>query len=115
MSDIDPESFAFTEDSESEQADDLAEPGPGVKMGMGMEVEREFDGKINSESPNYGNEEIRAAETPSYKRVKEEFVKFGESIAVQLSEIPDAYSRSVAKLRINQILFEAEIGAYAKW
>jgi len=48
------------------------------------------------------------------KRTKEEFVKFGESIAVQLAEIPDSYSRSVAKLRINQILFEAEIGVYAQ-
>lgn len=48
------------------------------------------------------------------KRTKEEFAKFGESIAVQLAEIPDSYSRSVAKLRINQILFEAEIGAYAQ-
>ncbi|XP_015190047.1 PREDICTED: uncharacterized protein LOC107073828 [Polistes dominula] len=47
------------------------------------------------------------------KKTKEEFVKFGESIAVQLAEIPDSYSRSVAKLRINQILFEAEIGVYA--
>ncbi|KAK2588018.1 hypothetical protein KPH14_004092 [Odynerus spinipes] len=48
------------------------------------------------------------------KRTKEEFVKFAESIAVQLAEIPDSYSRSVAKLRINQILFEAEIGVYAQ-
>ncbi|XP_011306361.1 uncharacterized protein [Fopius arisanus] len=48
------------------------------------------------------------------KRLREEFSKFGESIAAQLAEIPDSYSRSVAKLRINQILFEAEIGAYAQ-
>ncbi|XP_043517260.1 uncharacterized protein LOC122532518 [Frieseomelitta varia] len=48
------------------------------------------------------------------KRTKEEFAKFAESIAVQLAEIPDSYSRSVAKLRINQILFEAEIGVYAQ-
>jgi len=48
------------------------------------------------------------------KKTKEEFAKFGESIAVQLAEIPDSYSRSVAKLRINQILFEAEIGIYAQ-
>ncbi|XP_017890301.2 uncharacterized protein LOC108631102 [Ceratina calcarata] len=48
------------------------------------------------------------------KRTKEEFAKFAESIAVQLAEIPDSYSRSVAKLRINQILFEAEIGIYAQ-
>lgn len=48
------------------------------------------------------------------RKTKEEFVKFAESIAVQLAEIPDSYSRSVAKLRINQILFEAEIGVYAQ-
>jgi len=48
------------------------------------------------------------------KKTKEEFAKFGESIAVQLAEIPDSYSRSVAKLRINQILFEAEIGIYSQ-
>lgn len=48
------------------------------------------------------------------KKTKEEFAKFGESIAVQLAKIPDSYSRSVAKLKINQILFEAEIGVYAQ-
>lgn len=48
------------------------------------------------------------------RKTKEDFAKFGESIAVQLAEIPDSYSRSVAKLRINQILFEAEIGVYAQ-
>ncbi|XP_046144234.1 uncharacterized protein LOC123988385 [Osmia bicornis bicornis] len=52
--------------------------------------------------------------TDERKRTKEEFAKFAESIAVQLAEIPDSYSRSVAKLRINQILFEAEIGIYAQ-
>ncbi|XP_064555357.1 adenylate cyclase, terminal-differentiation specific [Drosophila montana] len=35
---------------------------------------------------------------------------FGQSIASQLRTIPDPYSRSVAKLRIQQVLFEAETG-----
>lgn len=47
-------------------------------------------------------------------KIKEEFIKFGESVACQLSKIPDSYSRSVAKLKINQIIFEAEIGIYAQ-
>jgi len=58
--------------------------------------------------------EPRASDEKERRRTKEEFTKFGESIAVQLAEIPDSYSRSVAKLRINQILFEAEIGIYAQ-
>ncbi|XP_043499112.1 uncharacterized protein LOC122522267 [Polistes fuscatus] len=57
---------------------------------------------------------LERASPNQMKKTKEEFVKFGESIAVQLAEIPDSYSRSVAKLRINQILFEAEIGVYAQ-
>ncbi|XP_015111449.1 uncharacterized protein LOC107037414 [Diachasma alloeum] len=66
--------------------------------------------------PNDSQKEPKSRETPSHdrKRLREEFSKFGESIAAQLAEIPDSYSRSVAKLRINQILFEAEIGAYAQ-
>jgi len=58
--------------------------------------------------------EPRASDEKERRKTKEEFAKFGESIAVQLAEIPDSYSRSVAKLRINQILFEAEIGIYAQ-
>ncbi|KMQ91865.1 isoform d [Lasius niger] len=58
--------------------------------------------------------EVGETDEKGRRKTKEEFVKFGESIAVQLAEIPDSYSRSVAKLRINQILFEAEIGVYAQ-
>lgn len=58
--------------------------------------------------------EVGETDEKERRKTKEEFAKFGESIAVQLAEIPDSYSRSVAKLRINQILFEAEIGVYAQ-
>lgn len=61
-----------------------------------------------------GRMQSRAPDAKERRKTKEEFAKFGESIAVQLAEIPDSYSRSVAKLRINQILFEAEIGIYAQ-
>ncbi|KAF7384896.1 hypothetical protein HZH66_011982 [Vespula vulgaris] len=61
-----------------------------------------------------GTLNLERASSNETKKTKEEFVKFAESIAVQLAEIPDSYSRSVAKLRINQILFEAEIGVYAQ-
>lgn len=40
----------------------------------------------------------------------DDLVIFGQSIASQLRAIPDSYSRSVAKLRIQQVLFEAETG-----
>jgi len=40
----------------------------------------------------------------------DDLVIFGQSIASQLRSIPDPYSRSVAKLRIQQVLFEAETG-----
>lgn len=64
-------------------------------------------GQVKEHAPRAPNEKER-------KKTKEEFAKFGESIAMQLAEIPDSYSRSVAKLRINQILFEAEIGIYTQ-
>ncbi|EDV91739.1 putative cyclin-dependent serine/threonine-protein kinase DDB_G0272797/DDB_G0274007 [Drosophila grimshawi] len=41
---------------------------------------------------------------------EDDFMIFGQSIASQLRTIPDPYSRSVAKLRIQQVLFEAETG-----
>ncbi|KAH8386461.1 hypothetical protein KR093_000677 [Drosophila rubida] len=40
----------------------------------------------------------------------DDLIIFGQSIASQLRSIPDPYSRSVAKLRIQQVLFEAETG-----
>lgn len=58
--------------------------------------------------------EVDETDEKERRKMKEEFAKFGESIAVQLAKISDSYSRSVAKLRISQILFEAEIGVYAQ-
>ncbi|EDV46979.1 uncharacterized protein LOC6550755 [Drosophila erecta] len=43
---------------------------------------------------------------------EDELMIFGQSIASQLRTIPDSYSRSVAKLRIQQVLFEAETGQF---
>ncbi|KAH8290090.1 hypothetical protein KR044_013112 [Drosophila immigrans] len=40
----------------------------------------------------------------------DDLIMFGQSIASQLRSIPDPYARSVAKLRIQQVLFEAETG-----
>ncbi|EDV32853.1 uncharacterized protein Dana_GF21922 [Drosophila ananassae] len=42
----------------------------------------------------------------------DELMIFGQSIASQLRNITDSYSRSVAKLRIQQVLFEAETGHF---
>nr|XP_016942069.1 AF4/FMR2 family member lilli [Drosophila suzukii] len=43
---------------------------------------------------------------------EDELMIFGQSIASQLRTISDSYSRSVAKLRIQQVLFEAETGQF---
>ncbi|XP_068154322.1 rap-GAP domain-containing protein DDB_G0281809 [Drosophila tropicalis] len=43
---------------------------------------------------------------------EDNLVIFGQSIASQLRTITDSYSRSVAKLRIQQVLFEAETGQF---
>nr|NP_001285287.1 uncharacterized protein Dmel_CG15601, isoform D [Drosophila melanogaster]AHN59757.1 uncharacterized protein Dmel_CG15601, isoform D [Drosophila melanogaster] len=43
---------------------------------------------------------------------EDDLIIFGQSIASQLRTIPDSYSRSVAKLRIQQVLFEAETGQF---
>ncbi|XP_017074415.1 uncharacterized protein LOC108110050 [Drosophila eugracilis] len=43
---------------------------------------------------------------------EDELVIFGQSIASQLRTVTDSYSRSVAKLRIQQVLFEAETGQF---
>lgn len=51
-----------------------------------------------------------AANGISAGNAEDDLVIFGQSIASQLRAIPDPYSRSVAKLRIQQVLFEAETG-----
>ncbi|KAI8033229.1 uncharacterized protein LOC128265839 [Drosophila gunungcola] len=64
----------------------------------------------------------QAPTTPAQRKLKyntgldsagdDELMIFGQSIASQLRTITDSYSRSVAKLRIQQVLFEAETGQF---
>ncbi|XP_024876428.1 uncharacterized protein LOC112457522 [Temnothorax curvispinosus] len=132
VSDIDPESITFMDCNEetngsgtgsfnaslSEDAEDAEESSSSSLM-KAMEL---YNGSLPSQDSSSADLdesgqtklEPRAPDAKEQKKTKEEFTKFGESIAVQLAEIPDSYSRSVAKLRINQILFEAEIGIYAQ-
>ncbi|XP_011645867.1 uncharacterized protein LOC105432658 [Pogonomyrmex barbatus] len=132
VSDIDPESITFMDCNEetngsgtgsfnvslSEDAEDAEESSSSSLKAMELyngslpsqdspPVDLDESGRVKIESGALAHEKER-------KKTKEEFAKFGESIAVQLAEIRDSYSRSVAKLRINQILFEAEIGIYAQ-
>ncbi|XP_011869372.1 PREDICTED: uncharacterized protein LOC105562864 [Vollenhovia emeryi] len=128
VSDIDPESITFMNCNEETNgsgsgsfnaslSEDAEESSSSSLKAMEL-----YNGSLPSQhsSPADLDEsgqmklEARAPDAKERKRTKEEFAKFGESIAVQLAEIPDSYSRSVAKLRINQILFEAEIGIYAQ-
>lgn len=128
MSDIDPESITFMDCNEETNgsgtgsfnaslSEDAEESSSSSLKAMEL-----YSCSLPSQdnSPVDLNEvermKLEAGETDEKERrkTKEEFAKFGESIAVQLAEIPDSYSRSVAKLRINQILFEAEIGVYAQ-
>ncbi|XP_015512678.1 uncharacterized protein [Neodiprion pinetum] len=125
VSDIDPESIAFhacddgtngsatgsvinaslCEDAEESFLSSI-KIGENDRLGLTMKDERSID-------PN--DEEMNAeGHNDEDWKIKEDYVKFGESIAAQLAQVPDSYSRSVAKLRINQILFEAEIGVYAQ-
>jgi len=126
VSNIDPESITFIDNEEtngsnsgsfnaslSEDAEESSSSSlkamelySGSLPSQDSPPDGDLDGQIKLDVPN--------REEKERKRTKEEFAKFGESIAVQLAEIPDSYSRSVAKLRINQILFEAEIGVYAQ-
>ncbi|XP_077270348.1 uncharacterized protein LOC143901733 [Temnothorax americanus] len=131
VSDIDPESITFMACNEetngsgtgsfnaslSEDAEDAEESSSSSLKAMEL-----YNGSLPSQDSSSADLdesgqtklEPRAPDAKERKKTKEEFTKFGESIAVQLAEIPDSYSRSVAKLRINQILFEAEIGIYAQ-
>jgi len=127
VSDIDPESITFMDCNEETNgsrtgsfnaslSEDAEESSSSSLKAMEL-----YNGSLPSQdnSPAELDEsemklESRASNVKERKKTKEEFAKFGESIAMQLAEIPDSYSRSVAKLRINQILFEAEIGIYAQ-
>lgn len=125
VSDIDPESITFIDSNEETNgsgtgsfnaslSEDAEESSSSSLKAMEL-----YNGSLQDHNSPIGDldESGRTKlETTSNdrKKTKEEYAKFGESIAVQLAEIPDSYSRSVAKLRINQILFEAEIGVYAQ-
>lgn len=128
MSDIDPESITFVDCNEETNgsgsgslSEDTEESSSSSLKAMEL-----YNGSLPSQDSSPADEILDESgrmkleprgpctDAKERKKTKEEFAKFGESIAVQLAEIPDSYSRSVAKLRINQILFEAEIGIYAQ-
>ncbi|KAL0111430.1 hypothetical protein PUN28_012969 [Cardiocondyla obscurior] len=129
VSDIDPESITFMDCNEETNGSgtgsfnaSLSEDAEEESSSSSLKAMELYNGSLPSQdrSPADLDEsgqmklEPRASDAKERKKTKEEFAKFGESIALQLAEIPDSYSRSVAKLRINQILFEAEIGIYAQ-
>ncbi|XP_012277825.1 uncharacterized protein LOC105698289 [Orussus abietinus] len=130
VSDIDPESIAFVECSDETNgsitesfnaslSEDAEESSSSLKVErFNGQVTDHFNSQLMEHNSFLGLDESGQmtldSESPDRTKTKEEFLKFGESVAVQLAEIPDSYSRAVAKLRINQILFEAEIGAYAQ-
>lgn len=125
VSDIDPESITFIDCNEETNgsgtgsfnaslSEDAEESSSSSLKAMEL-----YNGSLPSQDSPPADLDSptkleAGADEKQRKKTKEEFAKFGESIAVQLAEIPDSYSRSVAKLRINQILFEAEIGVYAQ-
>ncbi|XP_017796384.1 PREDICTED: uncharacterized protein LOC108577704 [Habropoda laboriosa] len=126
VSDIDPESITFIDCNEETNgsgtgslnaslSEDAEESSSSSLKAMDL-----YNSSLQDHSPmcdlngfEFGQAKLDTT-LNERRRTKEEFAKFAESIAVQLAEIPDSYSRSVAKLRINQILFEAEIGVYAQ-
>lgn len=127
MSDIDPESITFIDNEETNGSGtgsfnaSLSEDAEESSSSSLKAIEL-YSGSVQSQDTcpaDLGESgqiklESGVPDEKERKKTREEFAKFGESIAVQLAEIPDSYSRSVAKLRINQILFEAEIGVYAQ-
>ncbi|CAD1479322.1 unnamed protein product [Heterotrigona itama] len=124
VSDIDPESITFIDCNEETNgsgtgslnaslSEDAEESScSSLKAYNGGSLQDHCSPSCDLDESEQAKLEVVTAD--ERKRTKEEFAKFAESIAVQLAEIPDSYSRSVAKLRINQILFEAEIGVYAQ-
>lgn len=122
VSDIDPESISLIECNEETNGSATG----SFSASLSEDAEESSTGSVKT-NDRYSHPEhfspLNLVETVQTemetgngdrKKMKEEYIKFGESIAIQLAEIPDSYSRSVAKLKINQILFEAEIGIYAQ-
>ncbi|XP_037936858.1 uncharacterized protein LOC119670601 [Teleopsis dalmanni] len=70
--------------------------------------------RTNSNEPSSNSSVIDASHSNSINNISilDEYEIFCQSVAVQLRSISDNYSRSVAKLKIQQILFEAETGHY---
>lgn len=127
VSDIDPESITFIDCNEETNGSGTGSFNASLRWSedaeesssSSLKAMKLYNGSFQNQSSPIGDldetAEMKLESTPNErKRTKEEFAKFAESIAIQLAEIPDSYSRSVAKLRINQILFEAEIGVYAQ-
>ncbi|XP_018309996.1 uncharacterized protein [Mycetomoellerius zeteki] len=124
VSNIDPESITFMDCNEETNGSGTGSFNASLSedaeesSSSSMKAMEFYNGSLPSQNGLDESEQMklesRAPDEKERKKTKEEFAKFGESIAVQLAEIPDSYSRSVAKLRINQILFEAEIGIYAQ-
>ena len=122
VSDIDPESITFIESNDETNGsatgsfhaslnEDVEELSSSIVKAIERYSHPENHSPLSMEETGQIKMEIGEEDR---KKMKEEYIKFGESIAVQLAEIPDSYSRSVAKLKINQILFEAEIGIYSQ-
>ena len=128
MSNIDPESITFMDRNEetngsgtgsfnaslSEDAEESSSSSLKAMELYSCSLPSQDSSPVDLDEVEQMKLEVGETDEKGRRKTKEEFVKFGESIAVQLAEIPDSYSRSVAKLRINQILFEAEIGVYAQ-
>ncbi|KYN42603.1 Laccase-1 [Trachymyrmex septentrionalis] len=123
VSNIDPESITFMDYNEETNGSGTGSFNASLSedaeesSSSSMKAMELYNGSLPSQNGLESEQmklELRPPDEKEQKKTKEEFAKFGESIAVQLAEIPDSYSRSVAKLRINQILFEAEIGIYAQ-
>lgn len=128
MSDIDPESITFMDCNEetngsgtgsfnaslSEDAEESSSSSLKAMELYSCSLPSQDSSPVDLNEVERMKLEVGETDEKGRRKTKEEFAKFGESIAVQLAEIPDSYSRSVAKLRINQILFEAEIGVYAQ-
>ncbi|XP_012061344.1 PREDICTED: uncharacterized protein LOC105624598 [Atta cephalotes] len=124
VSNIDPESIKFMDCNEETNGSGTGSFNASLSedaeesSSSSMKAMELYNGSLPSQNDLDESEQMKLELCPpnekEQKKTKEEFAKFGESIAVQLAEIPDSYSRSVAKLRINQILFEAEIGIYAQ-
>lgn len=128
MSNIDPESITFMDCNEetngsgtgsfnaslSEDAEESSSSSLKAMELYSCSLPSQDSSPVDLDEVEHMKLEVGETDEKGRRKTKEEFVKFGESIAVQLAEIPDSYSRSVAKLRINQILFEAEIGVYAQ-